>query len=160
MPRSAQDRMMSGKAQADAEATMATTNVRATQERGMGWLFFAGTILGLAGLMRVIDALWAFRYNGALPDNLKDGVLGSSLTSYAWVWLIVGPILILSSFLLLARSQFARWIGFIAATIGALSAMTWMPYYPIWSLTYVGIAVLVFYALAAHGGRESTYEPM
>ena len=139
---------------------MATTNVRATQERGMGWLFFAGTVLGLAGLMRVIDALWAFRYNGALPDNLKDGVLGSSLTSYAWVWLIVGFILILSSFLLLARSQFARWIGFIAATIGALSAMTWMPYYPIWSLTYVGIAVLVFYALAAHGGRASTYEPM
>jgi hypothetical protein len=28
-----------------------------------------------------------------------------------------------------------------------------MPYYPIWALTYVGIAVLVFYALAAHGGR-------
>ena len=120
----------------------------------IGWLFFAGTVLGLAGLMRVIDALWAFRYEGALPENLEDGVLGDSLTNYAWVWLIVGLILILSSFLLLARSQFARWIGFIAATIGALSAMTWMPYYPIWSLTYVGIAVLVFYALAKHGGRE------
>jgi hypothetical protein len=71
------------------------------------------------------------------------------------VWLIVGLILILSCFLLLARSQFARWIGYIAATIGGLSAMTWMPYFPIWSLTYVGIAVLVFYALATHGGRES-----
>ena len=139
---------------------MTTTNVAATQETGTGWLFFAGTVLGLAGLMRVIDALWAFRYNGALPDNLKGGVLGDNLTTYAWVWLIVGLVLILSSFLLLARSQFARWIGFIAATIGALSAMTWMPYYPIWSLTYVGIAVLVFYALAAHGGRESTYERM
>ena len=134
---------------------MTTTNVGASQERGTGWLFFAGTVLGLAGLMRVIDALWAFRYNGALPDNLKDGVLGSSLTNYAWVWLIVGLILILSSFLLLARSQFARWIGFIAATIGALSAMTWMPYYPIWSLTYVFVGIAVIYGLAVYGGRES-----
>jgi len=142
------------------EVTMTTTTVGTTRETGTGWLFFAGTVLGLAGLMRVIDALWAFRYNGALPDNLKDGVLGDNVTTYAWVWLIVGLVLILSSFALLARSQFARWIGFIAATIGALSAMTWMPYYPIWSLTYVGIAVLVLYALAAHGGRESTYESM
>jgi hypothetical protein len=62
---------------------MTTTDVGATEERGMGWLFFAGSVLGLAGLMRVIDALWAFRYEGALSENLEDSVLGSSLTTYA-----------------------------------------------------------------------------
>jgi len=124
-------------------------------EKGLGWMFFAGTILGLAGLMRIIDGIWALGYHGALPDSLKDGVLGSSLHTYGWTWLIVGAILIVSSVLLLVRSQFARWVGFIAAAIGGLSAMTWMPYYPVWSLIYVGMAVLVFYALAAHGGREA-----
>ena len=124
------------------------------EEKGSGWLFFAGTVLGLAGIMRIIDSIWAFGYKGALPDNLKNGVLGSNLKNYAWTWLIVGIVLVLSSFLILVRSQFARWIGFFAATIGAVSAMTWMPYYPIWSLTYVGIAVLTFYALARYGGRE------
>jgi hypothetical protein len=123
-------------------------------QRGEGWLFFAGTMLGLAGLMRILDSIWAFRYNGALPDNLKDGVLGSNLNNYAWTWLIVGVILLASSFLVIVRSQVARWVGYIAAVIAALSAMTWMPYYPIWALTYVGIAVLVFYALARYGGRE------
>jgi hypothetical protein len=125
-------------------------------ERGYGWLFFAGTVLGLAGFMRVIDAIWAFRYNGALPENLKDGVLGSNLDNYAWTWLIVGIVLIVSSGLLLVRSQFARWVGLIAAAIAALSAMTWMPYYPVWSLIYIAIALLVFYALARHGGPEPT----
>jgi len=119
-----------------------------------GWLFFAGTVLGLAGLMRIIDAIWAFRYNGQIPDNLQDGVLGDSLTGYGWTWLIVGIILVVSSFLILSRSQIARWVGYIAAVILGLSAMTWMPYYPVWSLTYVGIAVLTFYALARYGGRE------
>jgi hypothetical protein len=55
----------------------------------------------------------------------------------------------------LARSQFARWTGLIAAMVGGVSAVTWMPYYPVWSLTYVGLAVLVFYALARYGGREA-----
>jgi hypothetical protein len=123
---------------------------------GTGWLLFAGTIMGLAGFMRIIDSMWAFHYKGALPDGvtLKDGLLGSSLETYAWTWLIVGVILIVASGLILVRSQFARWIGYIAAVLAALSAMTWMPYYPIWSLSYVAVAFLVLYALARYGGRD------
>ena len=123
--------------------------------RGQGWLFFAGTILGLAGLMRLLDSFWAFRYHGAIPDGLQNGVLGSNLTNYAWAWLIVGIVLIAASVLVMVRSQLARWIGYLAAVVGGLSAMTWMPYYPIWSLTYVGLAVLVFYALARYGGHQA-----
>ena len=124
-----------------------------TDPPGAGWLFFAGTMLGLAGLMRVVDSIWAFRYNGALPSGLKDGVLGDNLTTYGWVWLIVGAILLLSSFAVINRSQFARWIGILAGGVLAISAIWWMPYYPVWSLVYVLIGVLVVYALAAHGGR-------
>jgi hypothetical protein len=123
--------------------------------RGDGWLFFAGTMLGLTGLMRIIDSIWAFTYNGTLPDGLKDGLLGSNLNNYGWTWLIVGCVLILASFMVLVRSQFARWIGFVASGLAALSALTWMPYYPIWSLTYIGLATLTFYALARFGGREA-----
>ena len=99
---------------------MTTTETYPDEEQGFGWLFFSGTVLGLAGIMRIIDSIWAFRYNGALPDGFKDSVLGDNLTTYAWVWLIVGVILLVSSFLLLARSQFARWIGLIAAAIGGI----------------------------------------
>jgi hypothetical protein len=117
-------------------------------------MFFAGTILGLAGLMRLIDSYWAFIYHGALPNALQDGVFGSKLHNYAWAWLIVGILLLVSSFLVLVRSQFARWVGMIAAAIGGLSAMAWMPYYPAWSITYIGMAAIVIYALAVHGGHE------
>ncbi len=119
---------------------------------GLGWLVFAGTVLGLAGLMRIIDAMWAFRYKGALPENLEGGVLGSNLTTYAWTWLVVGIVLVVASTLVLVQSQFARWVGFVAAAIGGVSAATWLPYYPVWSLTYVVLAVLVFYALVRYGG--------
>ena len=120
---------------------------------GSGWLIFAGTILGLAGLMRIIDALWAFGYKGSLPENLKDGTLGSDLKTYGWVFLIVGAVLIVCSVMILYRSQFARWLGVFAAVILALSAMTWMPYYPVWSMTYVLAAFLAIYGLVRYGGR-------
>jgi hypothetical protein len=122
---------------------------------GSGWLFFAGTVLGLAGLMRVIDSIWAFSYKGALPDNLKDGVLGSNLNNYAWAWLLVGVALLICSFLVLVRSQFARWVGIIGGAIGAVSAIAWMPYYPVWSLVYIGLGIGVIYALTVYGGREA-----
>src|SRR4051812_41592386 len=76
------------------------------EELGTGWLFFIGAVLGLAGFMRIVDAIWAFGYNGQLPSALEGGVLGSNLTTYGWVWLGVGVLLILSSFLILLRSQF------------------------------------------------------
>ena len=120
---------------------------------GSGWMFFAASILGIAGVMRIIDAIWAFSYNGALPDRLQDGVLGDNLTNYAWLWLIVGAILILSSFLVMVRSQFARWLGMFAAGIAMISAVVWLPYYPVWALVYIGLAMGVLYALAVHGGR-------
>src|SRR6516165_4320218 len=108
------------------------------ETRGLGWLFFAGTVLGLAGFMRIIDAIWAFSYKGALPDGqtLHDGILGDNLTTYAWTWLIVGAILLIASLMVMTRSQFARWIGIFAAAIGGISAIAWMPYYPVWSFVY------------------------
>jgi hypothetical protein len=124
------------------------------EERRSGWLFFAGSVMGLAGLMRIVDAIWAFNYDGPVPRRLQDGIIGDDLDNYAWLWLGVGILLLVCSFLILERSQFARWVGLFAAAVAAITAMTWMPYYPIWSLVYVGIAVLVFYALARYGGPE------
>jgi hypothetical protein len=104
--------------------------------------------------MRIIDAIWAFRYGGPVPDNLKDGLLGSDLDHYAWLWLGVGVVLLLASFGVLAGVRVARWVGVIGAVVAAVSAMAWMPYYPTWSLVYVALAALVVYALAFQGGRS------
>ena len=119
-----------------------------------GWLFFAGSMLGLAGIMRIFDGIWAFRFDGAVPDGLEGAIFGTSLSTYGWIWTIVGVILIVASFAVLRRSQFARWIGIIAGAVLSISSIWWMPYYPVWSLVYIMIGVLVVYGLAAHGGRN------
>lgn len=124
-------------------------------EPGYGWMIFAGTVLGIAGIMRIFDAIWAFRYDGAVPDGLEGAILGTSLSTYGWVYLVVGVILIGASFAVLQKSQFARWIGIVAGAVLAITALWWMPYYPVWSLAYVMIGIFVVYGLAAYGGRTS-----
>jgi Ca2+/Na+ antiporter len=121
--------------------------------RGAGWVLFAAIVLGVAGIMRIFDAIWAFRYHGVLPADLEGAIFGHSLKTYGWVYLVVAIVLILCAFLVMARSQLGRWVGIIAAAIACISAIWWMPFYPIWSLTYIALGALVIYALAAYGGK-------
>jgi hypothetical protein len=131
-------------------------------DRGRGWLLFAGIVLLAGGVMRFFDALWAFRYHGAVPENLQNAILGHSLSTYGWLWLIVAIVVFLSGLAVVSQSQMAqwtgqvgRWIGVIAGFIISFTAIWWMPYYPVWSLLYIGIGVLVLYALVAHGQRQT-----
>ena len=90
------------------------------EEKGEGWLIFAGIVLGVAGVMRIFDAIWAFRYHGVLPQNLEDALFGHSLKTYGWVYLVIGIILILCAFGVVARSQFSRWLGIVAGAVAAI----------------------------------------
>jgi hypothetical protein len=124
---------------------------------GEGWLLFAGVVLMTAGVMRFFDAIWAWTYNGPLPGNLQQALFGRSLTTYGWIWLIVAVILFGSGLAVMMRSQLARWVGIAAGALGAISAIWWMPYYPVWSFVYIATGMLVIYALAAHGGRRQPF---
>jgi len=129
------------------DASMAVTDSDTS-----GWLIFAAIALGVAGVMRIFDAIWAFQYHGALPENLEDAIFGHSLKTYGWIFLVVAAVYIIAALMVVNRSQFARWVGIIAGSVGAISAVWWMPYYPIWSLVYIGVGALVVYALVVHGG--------
>jgi len=136
-----------------AHAAPPRTNTYDAESGPNGWVAFAAIALTVGGIMRIFDAIWAFRYHGALPENLENAIFGHSLKTYGWVYLVVAALLLLCAFLLFQGSQFARWIGVTAGAVAAISAVWWMPYYPIWSLTYIGLGGLVIYALVAHGSR-------
>jgi len=123
-----------------------------------GWVTFSAIVLIIAGIARIFDAIWAFRYNGPVVDDLHQAIFGHSLTAYGWLWLIVGIILIAAGLLLIAGgglgAEVSRWVGIVAAAIGAITAVSWLPYYPIWSLIYIGVGVLIIYGLLTHFAEE------
>jgi hypothetical protein len=124
--------------------------------RGEGWVIFAATALGITGVMRIFDAIWAFNYHGALPDRLQGAVFGASLTTYGWLYIVEAVILILAAAGVIVGSQVGRWVGIIAGALACISAIWLMPFYPVWSITYIILGLLVVYALAAYGGEPVT----
>jgi hypothetical protein len=110
----------------------------------------------VGGVMRVFDAIWAFEYSGTTVDDLHQAIFGHSLVTYGVIWLIVGLILIVAGLLVMGvlplggiPQDISRWIGVVAAAIAAITAVSWLPYYPVWSLIYIAISVLVIYGLIA-----------
>jgi hypothetical protein len=81
--------------------------------------------------MRILEGIWAFAYNGPVADNIHDAIFGHSLTTYAWIWELVGIVLIASGFLVVSNmplaAQVGRWIGIVAAGIAAITAVSWLP---------------------------------
>jgi len=121
---------------------------------GNGSVFLSGLIFITAGVMRFFDAWWTFRYNGAVPQNLQDALFGHNLNTYGWIYLVVAAVLIGGGFLVIRGSEFGRWIGVAAASLAAISAIWWMPYYPVWAVTYIAAGAFVVYVLVARGGKE------
>ena len=89
-------------------------------QRGTGWVLFAGIVLIWGGVMKIFDAIWAFRYHGVLPLNLEAAVFGHSLKTYGWIDLAVAAILLVSGFFVMVGSEAARWVGIVAGVIAGV----------------------------------------
>lgn len=123
-------------------------------ERGSGWLFFAGTMIGLAGLFSLLDGIEALSKSSFYVADARY-VFGD-LRTWGWIVLALGVLEICASFAILGRAQWARWFGIAIASLGALAQFAFMQSYPFWSLTVLTACVLAIYGLAVHGGRPET----
>jgi hypothetical protein len=123
-------------------------------ERGAGWLFFAGTMLGLAGVFSTIDGIVALSKSSFYVADAR--YVFSDLRTWGWIVLAVGVVEILASLAVLGRAQWARWFGIVVASLGALAQFAFMQSYPFWSITVLTLCILTVYGLAAHGGRSES----
>ena len=64
-------------------------------------------------------------------------------------------VLIATGFAVVTGAEWARWVGIVAASIATITFLPWIYYQPLWTVLSVTLAVLVIYALAAHGGSRS-----
>jgi hypothetical protein len=132
-------------------ATVSSTY--ADEERGSGWLMYAATMLGLAGILTIIDGIVALSKSKFYTANAT--YVFSNLHTWGWITLIIGVLLILAAMGVTTGSQLARWFGIVMAGLNAIAQFSFIQAYPFWSLMVFAIDVLVIYALAAYGGRRT-----
>jgi hypothetical protein len=124
-------------------------------QRTASWLAFSGTLLVIGGAFKIFDALWAFKYDDEVSEEVQTIFFENDLESWGWVWLIVGIVLVAAGIAVGSRAQWARWVGIVAATLAAISFLPWIYYQPLWTILSVTLAVMAIYGLVAYGGRDS-----
>jgi hypothetical protein len=135
-------------------ATVTQRGAYVDEEEGYGWLVFAATMLGLAGIFSIIDGIVALSRSKFYTNNAV--YVFSDLRTWGWIVLAVGALLIIAAMGALSGSQFARWFGISAAGLNAVAQFMFIQAYPFWSLIVFACDVLVIYALAKYGGKRST----
>ena len=78
-------------------------------EKGFGWLLFAATMLGLAGVLSIFDGIAALSKASFYAANAH--FVFSDLRTWGWIVLIVGVLLIIAAMGVFSGSGFARWFG-------------------------------------------------
>jgi hypothetical protein len=124
-----------------------------TEERGAGWIAFAGIMLSIVGILNVIYGIAAIGDSSFFVHNTK--YILSNLNTWGWVTLIIGVIQVIAAFSIWSGGDFGRWIGIFVAGLSMIGALLSLPAYPFWSLAVFAIDVLIIYGLAAYGGQRT-----
>ena len=117
---------------------------------GTGWVFFAAIMMIVLGIFGIFEGLAAIIKSGFyhVPPNYYISI---NTAGWGWIHLIISIIVVLAGFALFQGATWARVVGIFMASLSAIANFLFIPYYPIWSLLIIALAVLVIWALAAHG---------
>jgi len=116
----------------------------------VGWTYFASMMMILVGIFHAMAGLIAI-LDDEFYVTTRNYVLQFDTTQWGWIHLGFGILIALSGGWLLSGSVFARTVGVIMALVSAVTGFAWLPYYPIWGVVIIAIAVSVIWALTAHG---------
>ena len=123
------------------------------QERGSGWITFAGVMIIMVATLNIIDGIAAISKSSFFVANARYII--SDLNTWGWIILGLGVIQMAVGFGIWAGSQLARWTGIVIVSLNAIAQLLFIPSYPFWALSIFTIDLLVLYGLAAYGGRPS-----
>jgi hypothetical protein len=115
-----------------------------------GFTMFAAIMMILIGSFHIIAGL-----AGVFEDEFfavtPEWIFQFDTTTWGWIHLLAGIVVILAGFGLFSGAVWARTVGVIVAAVSAVANFAWMPYSPVWSITIIAIDVFVIWALTMHG---------
>lgn len=131
------------------------TTDRETSGWAIGWTIFAAVWMWLLGAFHAIAGL-----AGILEDEFyvvtPEYLLSFDATTWGWIHLIAGIVVVLAGVGLYSGAVWARTLGVIIAMVSILANFAWLPYYPVWSLAMITAGSFVIWALTAHGRDIAT----
>jgi hypothetical protein len=114
-----------------------------------GLTTFAGVMMILAGTFQAFDGMVALIAN-EFYVNTPNYLFKFDTTTWGWIHLLVGLLVLLAGIAVLAGQTWGRVIGIVLAVCSAIANFAFIPYYPFWSLAIIALDVFIIWALATH----------
>ena len=116
----------------------------------VGWTMFAAFMMIFIGCMQAIAGLVGI-INDQVYAVTKDYVLKIDTTTWGWIHLLLGIVVLLAGFGLFSGAVWARTVGVIVALVSGITVFVWLPAYPVWGVIIIAVNIAVIWALTAHG---------
>jgi len=116
-----------------------------------GWIAFASMMMVMLGSFHAFQGFIAL-----LDDDYylvpKSGLaIHVDYTTWGWVHLVLGSIIALAGFALLAGRMWARIVAVLAALVSAVVNVAFMAAFPVWSSLMVILDIVIIWAVMVHG---------
>jgi len=119
-----------------------------------GGLVFAASILTLAGTFQVLAGLVAL-FNDEFYVVARNYTFDLDISGWGWIHLIIGAGMVAAGLGLFGGKSWAGMTAIVLAMLSALSNFFFIPYYPIWALVVIALAVWVIWALTRPGVADA-----
>lgn len=118
----------------------------------VGWIAFGAVMMMMLGVLNAISGLAAI-FNDALFVSSSRGVLVFNLTTWGWIHLILGLVVVATGFALMSGAMWARVVGTGVVMLNMVTQLIFLPAYPFWGLLIIALDVLVLWAIIVHGSE-------
>ena len=125
---------------------------RETSGTAVGFILFAAIMMLMSGVFQAIQGLVGI-FENEFYVATRNYLFQFDATTWGWIHLIGGIIVVLAGWGLLSGQTWARTVAIIVAVLSAIANFAFIPYYPFWSLLIITLDIFVIWAVAAHGGQ-------
>lgn len=115
-----------------------------------GFIVFAGVMMIVAGGFQAFAGLVALFENDFYVKT-PNYLLELDATSWGWIHLLLGLLVVLAGFAVLNGMVWGRTIGVVLAALSAFANFAFLPYSPFWSMLIIAVDIFVIWALTVHG---------
>jgi hypothetical protein len=115
-----------------------------------GWISFAAIMMIIVGALDFFEGLIAV-VRGKYYVVSSNQIIVFNLSTWGWLTLFWGIVLVLAGFALASGSGWARWLTVFLAGVNILGQLSFLgsSTWPLWTLVIISLNVVVIYALTA-----------
>jgi len=116
-----------------------------------GWIGFAGVLMVIVGGIDFFEGLIA-AIRGSYYFATPSQIIVVNTTTWGWLTLLWGIVLVMAGFGILAGASWARWFAIIVGSLNFFQQLGFAgnSNAPLWGLTVMALTIVVLYALIVH----------